>query len=155
MTTVVQSTYAENMDPARAGMIHGSDYNSETGVVETAAGIGFGIAVSQGSEDRGVIIGGTSELFRGVAIRDVTLESAQSDKYAQYQNLGYMSRGMIWVAPSSAVAPGDPVYFVPSTGVLTDASGGNEVINGAAWRSSAAGTGDLALLQLSGFARSS
>lgn len=154
MTTVVQSTYAENMDPARAGMIHGSDYDSETGVVETSAGIGFGIAVSQGSEDRGVIIGGTSELFRGVAIRDVTLESSQSDEYAQYQNLGYMSRGRIWVAPSHSVAPGDAVYFVPGTGVLTNQSSGNEIVLGAAWRSTAAGTGDLALVQLSGFARS-
>lgn len=146
----VQSTYQERMDPARKGMIHGSDYNTVALTCETAAGIGFGVGVSQGAADRGAILGGASENFRGVTVRDVTLENDQNDLYARYQGMSVLSRGFIWVAPSAAVVPGGAVYMVPATGVFTSSSSGNEAITGAVWRSSAAGTGDLALLELSG-----
>lgn len=146
----IQTTYQERLDPARKGMIHGSDYNTVALTCETAAGLAFGVGVSQGAADRGAVIGGQSELFRGITVRDVTLENAQLDKYAQYQGMAVLTRGFIWVAPSAVVAPGGPVYMVPGTGVFTSVSGGNELIQGAAWRSTAAGTGDLALLELSG-----
>lgn len=155
MVNVVQSTYKATLDPARAGLISGCDFDVDTGVVETVAGIGFGLAVSQGVGSPGVIIGGTRLGFRGITVRDVTLESAQVDKYAQYQNAGVLTKGKIWVAPSHSVVAGDPVYFVGATGVFTNQSGGNQgPINGARWVTAAAGTGDLALVELSGYQRS-
>lgn len=152
MPNNVQPNYRETMEPARAGMVHGSDWNSVTLVCETEAGIGFGRAVTQGAADRGAVLGGASEDFRGITIRDVTLESSQADKYARYQNMGVLTRGQIWVVPPVAVAPGDLVYFIPSTGVLTNSASGNELIEGARWRSTAAGTGDLALVEIPAFA---
>lgn len=156
MVNTVQSTYQERMDPGRAGLVVGADWNADTGICETAAGLAFGIAVSQGSADKGVIIGGTRLGFRGITIRDVTLEVSQSDKYNQYQNVGVLTEGKIWVAPSHSVVANDPVYFVAATGVLTNQSGGNQgPINGARFITTAAGTGDLALVELSGYQRSS
>lgn len=156
MVNVVQSTYKATLDPGRPGLISGSDYDVDTGIVETVAGIGFGLAVSQGAGDLGVIIGGTRLGYRGITVRDVTLESAQVDKYAQYQNAGILTKGKIWVAPSHSVVAGDPVYFVAATGVLTNQSGGNQgPINGARWATAAAGTGDFALVEFSGYQRSS
>lgn len=151
----IQSSYTERMDPARAGMTKGADFNAVTGIVETAAGVGFGLAVSQGTGDQGVVIGGTRVGFLGITIRDVTLESDQSDTIDQYQNAGVLDRGQIWVAPSHSVVANDAVYFVAATGVLTNQSGGNQgPINGARFVTTAAGTGDLALVELSGYKRS-
>lgn len=152
-STPVQNTYSENMEPGVAGLVVGSDWNADTGNCETVAGIGFGLAVSQGAADKGVIIGGTRLGFRGITIRDVTLENLQLDKYAQYQNVGVLVQGKIWVVPPVAVEAGDPVHFVAATGVITN-TGGEGPINGARWVTSAAGTGDLAIVELSGHQRS-
>lgn len=154
MATPVQSTYQARMDPGRPGLVMGGDYEAKTGICETVLGIGFGLAVSQGAADMGVILGGTRLGFRGITIRDITLENAQLDKYARYQNVGVLTEGQIWVAPAVAVVANDPVHFVAATGVLTN-TGGQGPINGARWVTSAAGTGDLALVELSGFNRSS
>lgn len=149
----VQASYAERMTNAVKGMIQGSDFNSVTGICETAAGLAFGIAVSQGTADKGVIIGGTRLGFVGVTIRDITLDVANADKYPRYSNVGIMTRGQMWVAPAVAVAPNEPVHFVTGTGVFTN-TGSEGPVNGARWASSAAGTGDLALIELSGYHRS-
>lgn len=150
MVNVVQSAYQERMDPGRAGIVVGVDWNADTGNCETAAGLAFGIAVSQGAADKGVVIGGAVAGFRGITIRDITLESRQLDKYARYQNVGVLTRGKIWAAPAVAVAAGDPVHYSTTTGILTN-TGGVGPITGARWVTAAAGTGDLALVELSGF----
>lgn len=155
MTNNLQPTYGERISPAVAGLIKGPDFNTITGVCETVAGLGFGIAVSQGSGDQGVVIGGTRAGFLGITVRDVTLESVQADVISRYQNLSVLQRGQIWVAPSHSVVAGDAVYFVAATGVLTNQSSGNQgPINGARFVTSAAGTGDLAVVELSGYMRS-
>lgn len=146
----VQTSYTERMQPGRPGLIVGSDYNTDTGNVETVAGIGFGLAVSQGSADKGVVIGGALAGFRGITVRDVTLESDQLDKYARYQSAGILTRGKIWVTPAVSVVAGDPVHYVSATGVFTN-TGDIGPITGARYVSSAAGTGDLAVVELSGF----
>lgn len=155
MVNTVQATYRERIAPAVAGLMSGSDWNADTGICETAAGIGFGLAVSQGVADKGIILGGTRLGFRGVSIRDVTLVHplAQLDKYSEHENMGVMTEGKIWVAPAVAVAANDPVHFVAATGVFTN-TGNQGPINGARWVTSAAGNGDLALLELSGYQRS-
>lgn len=151
---ITQPSYQATLDKARRGLPLGCDYNADTGNCETVAGLAFGIAISQGSvSDKGVIIGGTSAGFRGITMRDVTLENAQLDKYAQHQNVGVLTRGKIWCLPSHAVAPGDAVYFVGATGVLTNQSGGNQVVNGARWVTTAVADA-LAVVELSGFQRS-
>ena len=142
MVNVVQSTYPARIDAARAGMIAGEDFNSRTGIVEAAAGIGFGLAVSQGVGDQGVVLGGASK-FLGITIRDITLAaSVTPDVYPQYANVGYVSRGQIWVVPNANVAVGDAVTYDSTTGRLSNTGGVS--IPGARWC-------DTALAQ--GFAR--
>lgn len=154
-SNIVQSTFTERMAAGRAGVILGGDQaDVDTGICETVAGLAFGIAVSQGTGDKGVVIGGTRVAFRGITVRDITLESSQTDKYAQYQNVGVMTRGKIWCNPSHAVAPGDAVYFVAATGILTNQSGGNQgPINGARFVTTADADA-LAIVELSGYQRS-
>lgn len=150
----VQTTYSEQMRAGLPGLVVGSfgPDDSVTGNVETAAGIGFGLAVSQGVADKGIIIGGTRAGFLGITIRDVTLESDQEDKYAQYQSAGVLTKGQIWVTAGAAVEAGGPVHFVAATGVLTD-NGNEGPINGARWVTSAA-QDELAIVELSGYKRS-
>lgn len=148
----VQTTYQENLDAARAGMIAGSDFDVETGNVETAAGIGFGLAVAQGTlSDNGIILGGTTTTFRGVSVRDIAA-GAEQDENAQYQNIGVLVRGEIWVTVSSDVAANAAVYFTAADGIFTDVSGGNVLVKGARFVTSAL-NGGLAKIKLSGLQR--
>lgn len=144
MTT--QTSYSENIGKAQAGQLNGCDFNAVTGIVETGAGIGFGKAVSQGVADKGIVLGGQSEDFLGITIRDVTLEITDADKYADTKNAGVLTRGQIWVLTGGAVAAGGVVKYNASTGVL---SGSGEIVTGARWVTSA-GSGELALVELAG-----
>lgn len=128
----VQTTYSERMAKGLPGQPQGSDYDASTGICETAAGIGFGLAVGRGTGVKGVTLGAADLAhFKGVSIRDITL-GAETDKYPQYKNVGVYERGLIYVLPSVAVAPGDPVHFDATTGVFKN-SGGVGPIVGAEW----------------------
>lgn len=154
MTT--QTTYTEGMQAPSPGVISASDFNTITGTCETAAGIGFGLAVSKGaSSDKGVVLGGAVAGFRGVTIRDVTLApSATPDKYKQYDNVGILDRGQIWVEPGEAVNHDDPVYYNSTTGVFYKAAGAGLVgpIPGARWVTSC-GIGGRAEVKLGGVSK--
>lgn len=144
-STPVQTTYQYPHDAAVAGMPDGLDYEADSCVVETAAGIGAGLAVSQGANDNGVIIGGTVTGFRGVTMRDVTLDPSANDLFTQYSNVSVQLESKIWVVAKEAVAAGDPVYFDPATGewykgVATLATAVGPLL-GAQWRDSAAANG--------------
>jgi hypothetical protein len=108
MSTVVQTTYKPQILPAVVGMI-ASEVGAEVGtrICETSAGIGFGLAVSQGVGDKGAVIAGSN--FIGVTARDVSLDRLPvdplaadqtllaADTYPQYSNMAVLSRGDIWV----------------------------------------------------------
>lgn len=145
----VQSTYSENMAIAFPGMPADADHSIDTRICETAAGIGFGVAVSQGSADKGALIGGASAaVFVGVTVKDITVID---DEYAQYDNMGVMYRGTIWVTVGGDVTDGGDVTFASTTGVLSSAatSGTQFAIAGARWMTTAS-SGGLAKLRLSG-----
>lgn len=148
---VVQSTYSENISRALPGMPADADYSADTRIVETEAGIGFGVAVSQGTNDNGALIGAAAAAdFVGVSIRDKTVPDG-TDSYADGANIGVMTRGDIWITTGGDVVAGDDVTFVATTGVLSSAaaSGSQFAITGARWMTSAA-SGALALLRLGG-----
>lgn len=135
MTTVLQNVYdyRTTQRPGLVGMIADmSGSHVATRICETAAGIPFGVAVSQGTADKGVVIGGSA--FVGISVRDITqighpidpLNSGWGDvdKYPQYMNMGVMTRGHIWVMAKGIVAPGDPLYYEATGGTFgKDASG--------------------------------
>jgi hypothetical protein len=131
MTT--QTSYLERQPKAFAGQVASMrSSDAITRSCETAAGIGFGLAVGRGSGDHGVILGGALGLFRGATIRDVTLMGSQSDKYVQYQNVAVLTEGEIFVQVTGTPGPGDPVHFNAGTGVFA-ASGGTGPVVGARW----------------------
>lgn len=149
----VQTTYTENQPIALPGMPADADYSADTRICETAAGIGFGVAVSQGSADKGALIGGASAaVFVGVTIADKTINNdGGADGYNQYDNMGVMYRGTIWVQVPTAVNDGDDVTFNGTTGVLSSAAAGagQFAIAGARWMTTAS-NGGFAKLRLSG-----
>ena len=146
----VQSTYPEEIRSAVEGMV--ADAGLKTIVsrtVETAAGVGFGLAVVQGTADDGVIVPtATGGVFRGITVRDVTLPQSAGDAYQQYDEAALMVSGVIWVTAQEAVSAGDPVSFEVTTGQLTtivDAT--HDAIPNATWETSA-GIGTLAKIRL-------
>lgn len=150
---VVQSTYSDNIAAAVDGMIADmTTSDCDTRICETVAGIAFGVAVGQGTADKGATVGGaTAAKFVGISVRDITLVNATVDKYARYQNMAVMSRGDIWVTVGGDVVAGGDVTFVASTGVLSSAGadGTHFAIAGARWMTSAL-SGGRAVVRLSG-----
>ncbi|MNG38240.1 hypothetical protein D3C84_1258660 [compost metagenome] len=59
-----------------------------------------------------------------------------------------MTKGAIWVTASVQVAAGDPVYFVPATGLWTNVASGNVLVAGARFDTSTTGTNQLAQVRL-------
>lgn len=157
----LQTSYRERMEAARAGMLHGTDNDVFTGVVafdesdlplELAVALCVKVDAPDGHPQTKLIsVGSLSAVnFAGITIRDVTL-GAEQDSYVSGVNVGVLRRGSIWVpVAGGACAPGDLAYMVPTTGVITRASGGGNVaIPGARFMSKAAQNG-LAILHIDG-----
>jgi len=158
----VQSTYTRYEPVAQNGMLaNETNWVADTRIVETAAGIGFGLAVSQGTGDKGCIIGGSN--FVGITRADQTLPRADLsipgsssttplDAYSQYDNAGILKEGDIWVNCYAAVTPVTAVTYETATGKLGIA--GTTITNGR-WMTSAsgsAGTPALAVLRVGNIA---
>ncbi len=151
---IVQATYTERQPIGLPGQIANmSDASVDTRNVETSGGIGFGLVVGRGSGDFGAVLGAAASTdFLGISVRDVTvLNSASPDKYNQYDNMGVMTEGDMWVTAGGDVNDGDNVTFSSTTGVLSSAntSGTQFAIAGARWMTTAA-SGKLALVRLTG-----
>jgi hypothetical protein len=125
----VQTSYPTTMPhwPGEGFEPHMAGYNNVTGIVETAAGIAFGRAVSQGTLDKQVILGGTK--FRGITVLDQfrapTVAIPVMDKYLYRENCAVKTLGPIVVKNNSggAVAAGDEVFYDPATGLFANTKG--------------------------------
>ncbi len=141
----VQSTF----NAAHARWVEGMVLNSEPCVVvsrevETVAGIGFGKIAQRGTGDHQIKVSAASPKYLGITVLD---PSKMGDTYAQYDTAAIITKGVIVVQASVAVAAGDDVYFVPATGVFTNVSTSNVQIPNAKWDTSTAGAG-LAAIRL-------
>lgn len=149
----VQTTYpTTHLKGAVGAWVNMENWNGISRLCETVAGIGFGLAVSRGVGEKGIVIGGALPGFMGVSLRDITLVMPQGgvvDKYPRYANVGVGTLGKIWVAPDAAVLIGGDVYYVQATGVFTAAAGAGIVgpVVGAKYES-AATANNLAILSL-------
>ena len=92
--------------PASANARDGFSYQVEAGAM------GFGLAVTQGTQDRSAVVGGTGA-FLGVSIAN---KAGTVDEYAVGSTASVLNKGVIFVAAVNAVTPADTVTF--------DASGG-------------------------------
>lgn len=149
----VQSSYSATMTAAVAGMLANQrEHHIDSRVCETAAGIGFGVAVSQGTADNGAVLGAAASTgFVGISIKETTTNPSTVDEYQQYENLPVLTDGDVWVTTGGIVTAGGDVTFLKTTGVLssTAADSDNFTITGARWMTSAA-SGALAVVRLSG-----
>lgn len=146
----VQSTYSDNMAAAYEGMIANTEPNvliSRT--VETAAGIGFGVPVIQGTaDDECDEVAASTDTVIGITVRD---QSTEDDTFAQYDSALLMRKGVLWVTVTDAggVDAGDDVWVAVADGTFSNADAGTDgsiQINDARWESSAA-NGELAKIR--------
>jgi hypothetical protein len=153
----VQSTYATTMRVAFAGLK--GDTAPEvilTRQVETAAGIGFGLAVAQGTGDRQVRLGaGTVSTFVGVTLVDQTAGSTaitpptNVDQYQAGDLAAVMQAGSVWVLADGAVTAGTAATYTQATGRIgqkTVTTGIVALPNG--YFETSAADGALALLRI-------
>lgn len=149
-----QLSYAINQAIAYAGQLFSlatKDIISRS--VETAAGIGFGVVVSRGTDkDNQCLLGGTTGIL-GVTVRALDREgddAAGAIEYAENETAAIMRDGYIWAVCPTGCVPGDPVNFVEATGVLDSGapSGVGETgLDDCYWDSTAA-AGELAVLRV-------
>jgi hypothetical protein len=133
----IQSTYSENISDGFAGQLaNETNWDADTKVVETAAGIGYGLAVSRGSADDGVTLGGAA--FLGVTVRDMTNLNVNADKIPQYSHVAVMRFGDIFLTASENVTDGAQIYFNTTTGAFGVTGGGKTAVVGAYWQKTTA-----------------
>lgn len=141
----MQSTFTATHARWVEGMILNQEQaNIVSREVETVAGIGFGKVAQRGTGDHQIKVSSASPKYLGITVMD---PAKFGDAYAQFDTANVMTRGIIVVQASVAVAAGDPVYFVPATGVFTNVSTSNQAIPNAQFDTSTSGAG-LAAVRL-------
>jgi len=144
----VQSTYLDRAAVAYVGMIKNTEPNvliSRT--VETAA-IGFGVAVKQGVADHGVLkADDTADVYRGITVRDQSVDPAVADVYAVGENATIMTKGVVYVTLGATVAAGAAAYMIDADDTFTSSAGGNLAIPNAVFDGSGV-SGDIVPLRL-------
>lgn len=148
---VVQSNYSERQGTAVLGGIATSDaHDIIARTVENADGIGFGQVACQGAGDNGVVPASEASgtpVYRGITLRDQAQPPEAEDTYRRYDSARVMLKGTVWVTAGANVSAGDPVYFVPATGVITNVATDNIAIPRAIFDQSAQ-SGNLVRLRL-------
>ena len=107
-------------------------------VVETTDGVGFGIAVSRGTDKEQQIIVGGSE-FLGITVRDESQINSSTNvaNYPQESVASVMQVGYIYITCPSGCTAGQTVKYNDTTGVIDQgtASTGETQIANATWES--------------------
>lgn len=119
---VVQSTYSDYPAFGYPGMVaNGETSNRISRTVEDAAGIGFGVAVYRGTGDHGCTATvGTAATFLGFTIADhgnAIVAGGTADVVPQYQTIGIMTGGVMWVNTIGAIADGAAVTIGKGAGL--------------------------------------
>ena len=139
---VTQTNYTDRMDAGVAGAI----VNTEPNVlisrsVEKAEGLGFGVPVAQGANDKGCTDTNGKTAVLGVTAIDRGVGGTTVDTFTQGESARIMTKGVIWVVAGEAVAAGDSVYVTASTGAFKKTATGNVAIPNARFDTSAANGG--------------
>jgi hypothetical protein len=140
----LQTSYSSNMPVALVGQLANTEQATIISrTVEDSAGIAFGLAVAQGTEDNEVkaFCSGDTAIL-GINVRQRSANPETPSKVAQYESARVMTKGCVWVTASVAVNAGDPVYVIPATGAFAKTSASSAVqISGARWDTSTTGEG--------------
>ncbi|MDB6454704.1 structural cement protein Gp24 [Falsirhodobacter sp. 20TX0035] len=140
----LQDTYTASQPRFIEGMIPdmrtpGQDVSRN---VETIGGIGFGKVAVQGTLDHQIKVSAASAAFIGITVLDTT---QLQDSYPRYATARVRTKGPVVVTASVAVQAGQPAFYVPATGVLTNVATSNTQIG--KFETSAA-AGGLAVLNI-------
>jgi hypothetical protein len=142
----VQSTYADNIAAGYVGgLVNEEPKTLISRSVEDSGGLDFGLAVMQGSEDKGCVVCDGSD-FLGVTVRDQSVDPASPDTFEYQSEARIMTEGVIWVANSGGVSAGDPVVALADGALGTSSS---PIVANARWDTTA-DDGELAQLRLVG-----
>ena len=130
---VLQTAYTDQVAPGFAGMVANAETSNRISrTIEDAGGIAFGKAAFRGVGDHGITATPTAGTLLGITIAHEALgliAGQTADVYPQYENVGIMTQGVIWVTAGAAVADGDQAY-VTAGGVLTNVSTSNVILPG-------------------------
>ncbi len=121
-----------------------------SGIIEEAAGIEFGLAVSRGTNDGQVTLGGSALL--GFTVRDLAREGVQGSGVVLFKDeetAPIMRKGYMLLTCPSGCTPGQPVNYNTTTGIVDQgAPGAGELaIANATWESTIA-AGGLAVIRI-------
>lgn len=147
----IQTSYGDTMRPAIAGMIADMSPRSLISrIVETAV-MGFGVVAVQGAGAKAVKPAAAGAAFIGITVMDPTIVHVTPpgtvDAYPVGDVALVMIQGTVWVVAGATVAAGDPAYFVPATGVITNVATNNTLIPNARFDTGAA-SGALVKLRM-------
>lgn len=143
----VQSTYADNIPVGyKGGLVNEEPKTLISRNVEDSGGLDFGLAVMQGTEDKGCVVSDGSD-FLGVTVRDQSVDPSDPNTFEYNTEARIITEGVVWVAVSGAVNAGDIVVALADGALGTDSS--SDVVSNARWDTSAA-DGELAQLRLVG-----
>ena len=148
-----QTSYTIKQGEAYAGLIYAqAPHDIVSRAVETAAGIGFGVAVSRGTDPDTQAVLAEATGFLGITIRSLEKEGAANTgaiKWNQYETAGILREGYIWAVCPTGCVPGDLVNYVDDTGVLDSgaATAGETQLDGAKWETTAS-AGELAVIRI-------
>lgn len=150
----VQTSYPDTMAAAYHGMIANTEPNVLISrEVEAAAGLGFGVPVTQGTaDDQVVIVSASTDEVIGITVRDPSVDPGTADTYEQNASALLMRKGVMWVTVTDAggVSAGDPVWVLVADGTFSNADAGTSSslrLTGSRWETSAA-NGALAKIRV-------
>lgn len=118
----LQTTYSNTIAKGYAGMVaDGETSNRISRTCEVAAGIGFGVPVYRGSGDHGATnVVGTLATFLGWTIATSGLAlvaGADADEYQQYDSMGVLTGGAIYINVTGAVTDGAAITVGAGAGI--------------------------------------
>lgn len=148
-----QTSYLINQRVGLPGQLADLHYKDTISLsVEPAAGIGFGIAVTRGTDPEKQCDFAGSADFLGITLRSLEREGALNSgdiKYDEKETAGILRRGYIYVTVPAGCAVGDAAKYTDATGVIdSGAAGAGETQLDGAFFETAAAAGEVAKLRL-------
>lgn len=142
--------YIENYNTEMAIGYAGMVADTEPAVIvsrtiQTATGVGFGKIVAQGEGDHDIIADLKGGKVFGITVRSQTQEANNVDIYPVKADVTVMRKGVIWAIAKGNVKAGDPVFYNPADGALSNATGTQ--LAGCRWETTA-NDGNLARLRV-------
>ena len=148
-----QTSYSETPAHGFVGMI-AEPYGLkqvDSGLVETAAGIGLGKALKAGTAAGQFDLCAADDAVLGLSVFDGSKETPADGTflYAQKDQLPVLTKGRCWATANAAVAIDAAVAFDPATGKVGAVSGGVTTLAFGKAVTASAADGDLIVVEVS------